>query len=170
MGVLDEKLAEADAGLEDVGADASEVSAVLGRFEDAKSSDLAAVDQELETLGQNIEVPTIEGRATIDPFTMETKVPDAPVLVGDDWDNDKTEVEIIDEADDFVLLVDEDDLEELEGAAAEAPNVTVPPPIPSKSEAAGDADEGDIEVDVDDEDDEGFFKKLFGSRRSSNRP
>lgn len=168
MGVSDDKLLELDAALADLGVDEAEVSAVLRRHESSASPDLTAVDEELEALGEDIEIPKIESRVTIDPFSMETKVPEAPVLVGDEWDNDKTEVEIIDEADDFVLLVDEDDLEELESAADEAPNVSLPPPLPAKADVQ---DAQDVDVDMeDDEEDEGFFKKLFGSRRSSNRP
>ncbi len=100
--------------------------------------DLAAVDSELDALGDGASLPP-----------------------KDELESDTTEVEIIDPDDDFVFLVDEDDLEELERAADAVPGVTVPPPLPGESKAQ--------DVD-DDEEDEGFFKKLFGSRRSSHRP
>ncbi|MBW1756855.1 MAG: hypothetical protein JRJ80_11875, partial [Deltaproteobacteria bacterium] len=63
------------------------------------------------------------------------------------------EVEIIDESD-FVLLVDEDELEELEKVGEDDALKTRPPAIPQDGE----------------EDDDGFFKKLFSGRRTSNRP
>ena len=62
---------------------------------------------------------------------------------------------IIDESD-FVLLVDEDELEELEKVGEDDALRTAPPALP------GEGEEG--------EDGDGFFKKLFNGRRSSNRP
>ncbi|MEM7434111.1 MAG: hypothetical protein AAF436_03095 [Myxococcota bacterium] len=183
MGASDEKLSELQAALDDLGVDAGEVSAVLRRFE-GKREELASVDAELEALSADIEVTPIAG-VTVDPSAFEARVPEAAeapaapeetaaqdsgspdeASAADEWESDKTEVEIIDEADDFVLLVDEGDLEELEAASDEVPRVTAPPPLPASGEA-GEADEDDEEQD---DEDDGFFKKLFGSRRSSNRP
>ena len=76
----------------------------------------------------------------------------AAEAAADDWDDEATEVEIIDESD-FVLLVDEDDLEELEKVGEDDARKTSPPALPQEGE-----------------EDEGFFKKLFSGRRSSNRP
>ena len=73
------------------------------------------------------------------------------------WDDESTEVEVIDESD-FVLLVDEGDLEELEKVGEDDAGKTRPPAIPA-AEAADEAD-----------DEEGFFKKLFGGKRTSSRP
>lgn len=165
MGISDDRLTELDAALADLGVDEAEVSAVLRRHECSDSPDLTSTDAELETLAENIEIPRIESPAVLDPAETETRVEEAHALYGDDWDNDKTEVEIVDAADDFVLLVEEGDLEEFESATNEAPNVSVPPPLPTKV-VDGDAED----VELDDEEDEGFFRKLFGTRRSSNRP
>ena len=137
VAISEEKLSELEEALAELGKDDDEVSAVLRRFEGGQPADLAAVDSELDALGDG-----------------------ASLAPKDEWESDNTEVEIID-PDDFVLLVDEDDLEELERAADDVPGLTVPPPLPGERTAQG--------VD-DDEQDEGFFKKLFGSRRSSNRP
>ncbi|MEM7135890.1 MAG: hypothetical protein AAF500_04880 [Myxococcota bacterium] len=180
MGASDEKLSELQAALDDLGVDAGEVSAVLRRFE-GKREELASVDAELEALSADIEVTPIGGVA-VDPSAFEARVPEAPdqpapnddaaaqdsgspdeASAADEWESDKTEVEIIDAADDFVLLVDEGDLEELEAASDEVPRVTAPPPLP-------DSDEDDAADEEPDDEDDGFFKKLFGSRRSSNRP
>ncbi|MGB5812481.1 MAG: hypothetical protein WBG86_18225 [Polyangiales bacterium] len=168
MAVSKEQLTELEDALADLGKGDDEVSAVLSRFADAEALDLAEVDGALDALTENIEVAPVAVPVVMNPSAMETRVPDAPYESEEDWESDQTEVEVIDASDDFVLLVDEDDLDVLEAASDEVPAVTVPPPIPG--EKASDA--GDPEVDPDaDEEDEGFFKKLFGSsRRTSNRP
>lgn len=157
MGVSKEKLAEIDGALADLGKDEEEVSAVLRRFEGAEPVDFAAADGELDALKENIEITPIASPVIVDPSTVADP----------SWDGEETEVEVIDAEDDFVLLVDEGDLEELEAASDEIPNVTVPPPIPKDSTSADSDEDSDAEQE---EEEEGFFKKLFGSRRPSNRP
>jgi len=144
VAVSEEKLSEFEEALAELGKDDDEISATLRRFEGGQRVDLAAVDGELDALGEGAEIQTSQH----------------PQIAQDEWEAENTEIEIIDPADDFVLLVDEDDLEELERAADVVPRVTVPPPLPGQKRAQ----------DEDDEEDEGFFKKLFGSRRNSNRP
>ncbi len=147
MAVSEEKLSELDEALAELGKDEEEVSSVLRRFEGGQPADLAAVDRDLDALGDGANIA----------------LPKNSEIAQDEWESENTEIEIIDSADDFVLLVDEDDLEELERAADDVPRVTVPPPLPGQRRAQNEEDE-------DDEEDEGFFKKLFGSRRTSNRP
>ena len=66
---------------------------------------------------------------------------------------------MIDESD-FVLLVDEGELEELEKVGEDDAGKTRPPDLPTaQAEGEGEAGEG-----------EGFFKKLFGGKRTSSRP
>jgi hypothetical protein len=131
--IPEEKLAEVDQALTELGKSDEEISEVRSRFAGEESVDLQAVDSELGALGEGV-------------------VSDAADA---DWDDEHTEVEIIDESD-FVLLVDEDDLEELEKVGEDDALKTRPPALPQEDE------EG--------EDDEGFFKKLFSGRRTSNRP
>jgi hypothetical protein len=157
VAVSDEKLSELEEALTELGKDDDEVSAVLRRFEGGEPADLATVDSELEALAEGADIAP-----TVAASTVEARDPQHSELAHM-WDGENTEVEIIEPSDDFVLLVDEDDLEELESAADQIPNVTVPPPLPGQKAAKEEDDE-------DDEEDEGFFKKLFGSRRSSNRP
>lgn len=159
VAVSEEKLSELEDALAELGKDEDEVSAVLRRFEGGEPADLAAVDDELNALADGASILPIEAKAS----TVEAEDLQHPELAQDLWDGENTEVEIIDPSDDFVLLVDEDDLEELEKASDQIPAVTVPPPLPGKK-ATQQEDDGD------EEEDEGFFKKLFGSRRSSNRP
>ena len=136
----EEKLAGADQALADLGKTDEEISELRGRFSGAEPVDLQAVDAELSALseGVTVEVPS-------------TNVHSAPSEVPGDqsWDDEATEVEVLDESD-FVLLVDEDDLEELEKVGEDDAVRTTPPEIPQE-----DGEEGD-----------GFFKKLFGGRRS----
>lgn len=157
VAVSEEKLSELEEALAELGRDDDEVSAVLRRFEGVEPADLTAVDGELEALAEGAEVAPIAAASTVE---AEPQAPQEAGLAEDMWDGENTEVELIDPSDDFVLLVDEDDLEEVESAADQIPNVTVPPPLPGQKAAK----EEDSE---DDEEDEGFFKKLFGSRRSS---
>ena len=58
-----------------------------------------------------------------------------------------------------MLLVDEDDLEELEKVGEDDALRIAPPALPGEGEEGEEGEEGD-----------GFFKKLFTGRRSSNRP
>lgn len=139
MAISEEKLSELEEALVSLGTDEEQVSSILRRFADVEPSELSAIDAELASLAGDLDV--------------QSQV---------EWENDETEVEEIDPAEDFVLLVDEDDLEELESAGEEVPRVTVPPPLPGEASAQ----EGQAEGEGDD----GFFKKLFGNRRSSNRP
>lgn len=136
----EEKLAGADQALADLGKTDEEISELRGRFSGAEPVDLQAVDAELSALseGVTVEVPS-------------TNVHSAPSEVPNDqsWDDEATEVEVLDESD-FILLVDEDDLEELEKVGEDDAVRTTPPEIPQE-----DGEEGD-----------GFFKKLFGGRRS----
>ncbi|MCZ6807083.1 MAG: hypothetical protein O7F08_09030, partial [Deltaproteobacteria bacterium] len=86
MAVSEEKLSELEEALAELGKDDDEVSAVLRRFEGGQRMDLAAVDSELDALGDGASLPPKDER-----------------------ESDTTEVEIIDPDDDFVFLVDEDD-------------------------------------------------------------
>ena len=160
--VTREKLQELEDSLAALGKGEAEVSAVLDRFDHGARADLGAVDQELEALRENLEGDFSKARSAV----SAGQDGDAAVPVWDDkteWDHDRTDVEVLDTGeDDFVLLVEEQDLEELPASAEEAaPQISVPPPIPS--DRVGENVEGG-------EGDEGFFQKLFGSRRSSNRP
>jgi hypothetical protein len=139
VSILDEKLAGVDRVLADLGRSDEEVAAVRGRFADVGRVDLEAVDAELGALSEDVEVerPPSTTQDPSEPVSADTQ----------SWDDEETEVEILDESD-FVLLVDEDDLEELEKVGEDDAVKTTPPRLPG-----------------DDEDD-GFFKKLFGGRRS----
>lgn len=134
-----------DQALAELGKSDEEISEVRSRLASAGPVDLEALDVELSTLAEGVS-------AELAPPTVQPVAADLPNAVGGDWDHENTEVEILDESD-FVLLVDEDDLEELEKVGEEDALRTTPPALPN-----------------DGEEDEGFFKKLFGSRRSSNRP
>jgi hypothetical protein len=140
----EEKLAGADQALAELGKSDEEISALRSRFAGRDPADLRAVDSELEALseGVGVELPST------DVPNVETRVPEA-ADANADWDDEVTEVEIIDESD-FVLLVDEDDLEELEKVGEDDAMKTAPPAIPREA----------------DEEDDGFFKKLFSGRRS----
>jgi hypothetical protein len=107
--------------------------------------DLEATDAELRTLAEGVAVELAPSKARAS----------VAQVVEDVWDDEHTEVEIIDESD-FVLLVDENELEELEKVGEDDALKSLPPALPQEG---ADGEEGD-----------GFFKKLFGNRRSSNRP
>ena len=145
MTVSEEKLAGADQALAELGKSEAEISEVRGRFANAAPVDLEATDATLNTLaeGVSVELTSSEARASV------------AQAVEDVWDDEHTEVEIIDESD-FVLLVDENELEELEKVGEDDAVRSLPPALPQEG---ADGEEGD-----------GFFKKLFGNRRSSNRP
>ncbi|MFA9410514.1 MAG: hypothetical protein ACERK0_04585 [Deltaproteobacteria bacterium] len=151
MSVSEEKLAGVDQALAEFGKSDEEISEIRGRFARAERLDLRAVDDELRELSEGVAIDMAPATA----HTAPTRVPEA---VEEDWDDEHTEVEIMDESD-FVLLVDEDDLEELERVGEDDALKTSPPAIPQEGE----------EVEEGDEDD-GFFKKLFSGRRTSNRP
>lgn len=143
--VSGEKLAGVDQALAELGKSDEEVSAVRRRFVGAEPVDLLTVDAELDALleGASVEIALAKARA------LQVSVSQ---VAAQDWENENTEVEVIDESD-FVLLVDENDLEELERVGEDDALKTTPPALPPQGE-----------------EDEGFFKKLFGPRRSSNRP
>lgn len=145
MTVSEEKLAGADQALAELGRSEAEIAEVRGRFANAAAVDLEATDAILNTLaeGVSVELTSSEARASV------------AQSVEDVWDDEHTEVEIIDESD-FVLLVDENELEELEKVGEDDAVRSLPPALPQEG---ADGEEGD-----------GFFKKLFGNRRSSNRP
>ena len=86
---------------------------------------------------------------------MPTEPTGAPDVTGEVWDDEATEVEVIDESD-FVLLVDEGDLEEIEKIGEDDASKTRPPALPQQGE------EGEGQ--------DGFFKKLFGGRKTSSSP
>jgi hypothetical protein len=136
--VPEEKLAGVDQALAELGKSEEEISEVRNRFAGAEPADLQAVDGELSDLSEGV--------------SIETAPAQVPLASEESWDDENTEIEIIDESD-FVLLVDEDDLEELEKVGEDDALKTSPPAVPQEGE-----------------EDEGFFKKLFGNRRSSNRP
>ncbi len=144
MSTPEEKLGGVDEALAELGKSDEEISEVRNRFAGREPVDLHAVDSELGALSEGV---TLELPAA-NVHTAETRVPEAADADAD-WDDEVTEVEIIDESD-FVLLVDEDDLEELEKVGEDDAMKTAPPAIPQEA----------------DEDDDGFFKKLFSGRRS----
>jgi hypothetical protein len=143
--VSKEKLAGVDQALAELGRSDEEISALRKRFVSTEPVDLQVVDGELGALleGASADITVAKARA------LQTRT---PKVADGDWENENTEVEIIDESD-FVLLVDEKDLEELERVGDDDALKTSPPAVPQQGQ-----------------EDEGFFKKLFGTRRSSNRP
>lgn len=145
VSVSEEKLAGVDQALADLGKSDDEISEVRGRFASGDPLDLQAVDSELNALseGASTEVAAVHTDAV---------QPQAAEVVNESWDDENTDIEIVDESD-FVLLVDEDDLEELEKVGEDDACKTSPPALPQEGE-----------------EDAGFFKKLFGNRSSSNRP
>ncbi|MGB8330952.1 MAG: hypothetical protein WCE62_12590 [Polyangiales bacterium] len=145
MTVSEEKLAGVDQALAELGKSDEEVSAVRRRLLRAEPIDLVLVDEELSVLSEGVEVDVAAAKLR----GAQTHVRQAS---DGDWENENTEVEIIDDSD-FVLLVDERDLEELEKVGEDDALKTSPPALPQPGE-----------------EDEGFFKKLFGTRRGSNRP
>ncbi len=136
----EEKLAGVDQALADLGKTDDEISAVRGRFAASGSADLQALDEELAALSEGVSVEI--------PATKAHSVP-VEVSAEDSWDDEATEVEVLDESD-FLLLVDENDLEELEKVGEDDARRTTPPALPQEE-----GEEGD-----------GFFKKLFSGRRS----
>lgn len=143
--MAEEKLAGVDQALAELGKSEEEITAVRARFESAEPVDLQSIDADLDALshGERLEAASADAPAAQAP---------SPEADPESWDDEHTDVEILDESD-FVLLVEESDLEEIEKVGEEDARVSMPPPVPQQEE------EG-----------EGFFKKLFGGRRSSNRP
>ena len=140
MSIPEEKLAGVDQSLADLGKSEDEISEVRGRFANAEPASLAAIDEELGALSDGLSVDTPIAPAP----PQASKAQDA------DWDHDETEIEIMDESD-FVLLVDEEELDELEKVGEEDAVVhSTPPALPDPE-----GEEGD-----------GFFKRLFGNRGS----
>lgn len=145
MGDLESKLAELDEALADLGKSEDEVSEVRGRYRDDASANLGDIDNALNALSDGAPIDT--SRAPGPPAHASAEAAsEAPAA---DWDEDDTEIEVVDESD-FVLLVDEDDLEELERVGEEDAQ-EMPTAVPREAEGEGD---------------EGFFKKLFGNRGS----
>jgi hypothetical protein len=144
VGDLESKLEGVDQALAELGKTDDEVASVLDRFRSDASADLGGVDAELVQLSERAFVDTSRAPAPT-PSTEDA----ASVAPDADWEQDDTEVEIMDESD-FVLLVDEDDLEELEKVGEDDAQAK-PTAVPESAEGEG----GD-----------GFFKKLFGNRRS----
>ncbi len=142
MTKLEEKLAGVDQALADLGKTDEAISEVRVRFAGGDVVDLNVVDSELEGLSKGVDVAV----RTVDPPIAETAMTDEAEA---SWDDESTEVEVLDESD-FVLLVDEDDLEELEKVGEDDATRTTPPAIPQE----------------DGDEDDGFFKKLFSGRRS----
>ncbi len=145
MGVLEEKLSRLDQDLAELDKSDDEGSEVRARFAGSEPVDLEAADGQLGTLAEGISI------APPNAHTAETRVPEAADA---SWDDENTEIEIIDESD-FVLLVDEDDLEEFEKIGEDDALKTAPPALPNED----DGEEGDS-----------FFKKLFSGRRTSSPP
>jgi hypothetical protein len=144
VGTSEEKLAGADQALAELGKSDEELSPLRTRFAGRDPVDMQAVDAELDALAEGVSADLTSTHV----HETETRVPQAADADGD-WDGEVTDVEIIDESD-FVLLVDEDDLEELEKVGEDDAMKTAPPAIPREAV----------------EDDDGFFKKLFSGRRS----
>lgn len=142
MSIPEEKLQGVDEALEDLGKSAEEIAEVRNRFAGAEAASLEAVDAQLSELSEGVAVHLPAPNAQIG----ESR---APGEADASWDDEATEVEILDESD-FVLLVDEDDLEELEKVGEDDAMKTTPPELPQE----------------DDEEGDGFFKKLFSGRRS----
>lgn len=145
VGDADEKLRGVDEALADLGKTEDEISEVQSRFAArGEWADLRAVDGELEALCEGL---TIDVAAK----SIHSALTTSPQAAEATWDDEETEVEMIDESD-FVLLVDEDDLEELEKVGEDDAKKTAPPALPKDDEHG--------------EEEEGFFKKLFSGRRS----
>ncbi len=148
MSFPEEKLAGVDQALEDLGKSDAEVTEVRSRFTSTTAVDLKAVDGELGALAEDV---SCDGEST----DLHTERPVTLPQTEGDWEDEHTEVEIMDESD-FVLLVDEEDLEELERAGEDGAVRTTP--------AAPPDDEQPVEGEGS------FFKKLFGGRRTSSSP
>ena len=148
MSVSEEKLAGVDQALADLGKSEAEVTEVRSRFSSTNPVDLKSVDGELGMLSTAF---SFGGESTDLHDERRVAAPDS----AGGWEDEHTEVEVLDESD-FVLLVDENELEELEKAGEDDALDTTPA-------AASDSDQPA-------EGEGSFFKKLFGGRRNSSSP
>jgi hypothetical protein len=146
VGKSEEKLDGVDQALATLGKSEVEISEVRTRFASSGPVDLAAVDSELSALSDGVSIDTPVAPA---PPVHAEAASEAPASEGLDWEQDNTEIEILDESD-FVLLVDENELDELEKVGEEDAIQSAPTAIP----------------DAEGEEGDGFFKKLCGNRRS----
>jgi hypothetical protein len=145
VSVPEEKLAGVDQALAELGKSDAEVTEVRSRFRSTTAVDLQSVDGELGTLSSDF---SFEGEST----ELKEARPAADTDPVVNWEDEHTDVEILDESD-FVLLVDENELEALEKAGEDD---AMPAEVSDSDQAA---------------DGEGsFFKKLFGGRRNSSSP
>ena len=148
MSVPEEKLAGVDQALADLGMSDAEVTEVRSRFRSTTSVDLKSVDGELGMLSTEF---SFVGEST----DLHDERPVTAEDAAGDWDDEHTEVEVLDESD-FVLLVDENELEALEKAGEDDALQTTPAGAPDGEQPA--------------EGEGSFFKKLFGGRRNSSSP
>lgn len=154
MSVPEETLAGVDQALDDFGKTDAEVTEVRQRHTHTTAMNLEAVDAELLAIAQ---VESFDDESTDMHDEGPTAAPamSEPAPNEDAWAGESTEVEIIDDSD-FVLLVDENDLEELEKVGEDDALTTTPAGAPN--------DEEQVEAEGS------FFKKLFGGRRTSSSP
>ncbi len=148
MGLPEEKLDGVDQALAELGKSDAEVTKVRRRFTSTTAVDLDAVDGELSALAKDVSFD----QESADPHDER---PAVPREASGSWEDESTEVETLDESD-FVLLVDEEELEEIEKLGEDdAPQTTPAAPPDDESRVEGEGS---------------FFKKLFGGRRSSSSP
>jgi len=148
VSVPEEKLAGVDQALEDLGKSDAEVTEVRSRFRSTNAVDLKSVDGELGMLSAEF---SFDGKST----DLHDEKPVAAQDAAGNWEDEHTDVEILDESD-FVLLVDENELEALEKAGEDDAAHTTPAGAPDGDQPA--------------EGEGSFFKKLFGGRRNSSSP
>jgi len=148
VSVPEEKLAGVDQALADLGMSDAEVTEVRSRFRSTTPVDLKSVDGELGMLSTEL---SFVGEST----DLHGERPVAARDAAGNWDDEHTEVEVLDESD-FVLLVDENELEALEKVGEDDALQTTPVGAPDGEQPA--------------EGEGSFFKKLFGSRRNSSSP
>ncbi len=148
MSVPEEKLAGVDQALADLGKSDDEVTEVRSRFRSTAAVDLKSMDGELGILSTKF---SFDGEAT----NLHDEKPVVAQDAAGNWEDEHTEVEILDESD-FVLLVDENELEALEKVGEDDAAQTTPAGAPDSDQPA--------------EGEGSFFKKLFGGRRNSSSP
>ncbi|MBT8470275.1 MAG: hypothetical protein KJN97_16130, partial [Deltaproteobacteria bacterium] len=137
-----------DQALADLGKSDAEVTEVRSRHKSATAVDLNSVDGELDMLSTAF---SFDGEST----DLHDESPVAAQEAAGIWEDEHTEVEMLDESD-FVLLVDENELEEIERAGEDDARKTTPVGAP--------------DIDQPAEGEGSFFKKLFGGRRNSSNP
>lgn len=139
---------EIDRALSELGKSEAEVAEVCERFAGGAFSDLASLDAELDALSNGVAPRTgltnVPSQLRVSPELLTPK--------GDAWEGDKTEVEVVEMNDDFVLLVDEDVLQSED--EDDEPMLAIDPEA-----ASGSSDP-----------DSSLFKKLFKGRKDSSRP